>query len=105
VLSVERCGPSDGKGNLVAAAPTDAELTAVLLAVQQGDDSNSLLDNGALAEVCHLSLEVVAERLAVAKQRQLIWGWRSNQRPAPWYTDLELTVQGRRFLATQYPAP
>ena len=29
----------------------------------------------------------------------LIWGFRNGQRPAPWYTDLELTVQGRRFLA------
>jgi hypothetical protein len=83
-------------------APTDAELVAILIAVQDGDDRDSLLDNSALAEVCHLSLEIVAERLAVAKQRKLIWGRRGSHPPtAPWYTDLEITVQGRRFLATQ----
>ena len=86
-------------------APTDAELAVILVAVQQGDDVDSLLDNDALAEACDLSLDVVAQRLDVAKQRKLIWGRRSNQRPAPWYTELELTVQGRRFLATQRAVP
>jgi hypothetical protein len=89
----------------VSEAPTDAELTAILTAVQHGDDVNSLLDNDGLAEACQLSLDVVAERLHVAKQRNLIWGSRGHQRPAPWYTDLELTVQGRRFLATQRTTP
>lgn len=86
-------------------APTDAELTVILAAVQDGDDINTLLDNDGLAQACQLTLEVVAERLHVAKQRNLIWGSRSNQRPAPWFTDLELTVQGRRFLAAQRTIP
>jgi hypothetical protein len=86
-------------------APTDAELAVILVAIQHGDELDSLLDNDALAEACHLSLDDVALRLDVAKQRKLIWGQRGAQRPAPWYTDLELTVQGRRFLATRRPAP
>jgi len=85
--------------------PTDPDLAEVLAAVQQGDDVNVPLDNDGIARACNLSLEVVAERLAAAKQRNLIWGTRRGQRPAPWYTDLELTVQGRRFLAGQPPAP
>jgi hypothetical protein len=94
-------GRRRAKETLVDPAPTDAEIAAILVAVQHGDDRDSLLDNSALAEVCDLSLEIVAERLAIAKQRKLIWGSRSNHHPAPWYTELELTVQGRRFLATQ----
>ena len=54
----------------------------------------------ALARALELSLVDVAQRLEDAKARGLIWGFRNGQRPAPWYTDLELTVQGRRFLAT-----
>jgi hypothetical protein len=83
----------------VSDGPTDAELIAILVAVQDGDDANAPLDNDGVAHACQLSLEVVADRLAAAKGRNLIWGFRSNQPPAPWYTDLELTVQGRRFVA------
>src|SRR5262245_58335876 len=85
--------------DLITETPTDAEMVAILAAVQHGDDIDALLDNQSLAEACNLSLEMVAARLAVAKQHNLIWGSRSGQRPAPWYSELELTVQGRRFLA------
>jgi hypothetical protein len=83
--------------------PNDVELAEILAAVQRGDDVDALLDNEGIAKACNLSLEVVAERLAAAKQQNLIWGTRSGQRPPPWYTDLELTVQGRRFLAVHTP--
>jgi hypothetical protein len=86
-------------------APTDADIAAILIAVQYGDDRDSLLDNNGLAEACHLSLEHVAARLAAAKERKFVWGRRGNQQPGPWYMDLELTVQGRRFLATQRTTP
>lgn len=86
-------------------APTDAEIVAILLAVKLGDDRDSLLDNNGLADACHLSLEDVAARLAAAKERKFVWGRRGNQQPGPWYTDLELTAQGRRFLATQRATP
>jgi hypothetical protein len=73
----------------------------MLQAVQHGDDTDSLLDNDALARVLGLPLIDVAQRLEEAKARHFIWGVRSGQRPGPWYTELELTVQGRRFLASQ----
>ena len=82
-----------------APAPTEHDLASVLSAVQRGDDADALLDNASIADALGISLEDVAERLAAAKERSLVWGIRNGQRPAPWYTDLELTVQGRRFLA------
>ena len=80
---------------------TNDDLAPVLRVVQQGDDADSLLDNDGIAQALGLPLADVARRLEAAKSRNLIWGFRSGQRPGPWYTDLELTVQGRRFLADQ----
>jgi hypothetical protein len=91
----ERRKPSVREGALA----TDAELARLLRAVQDGDDANALTDNGGLASALTWSLDDVATCLSEAKARSLIWGSRSGQRPAPWFTDLELTVQGRRFLA------
>ena len=88
----------------MSAAPTDQDLSSLLRVVQGGDDADSLLDNGAIAKLLGLSHETVAEQLAAAKERSLVWGIRNGQRPAPWFTDLELTVQGRRFLAA-HPSP
>ena len=82
-----------------APPPTDLDLVSVLRAVQRGDEADSLMDNDGLARALKMSLADVAQRLEDAKARGLIWGFRNGQRPAPWYTDLELTVQGRRFLA------
>jgi hypothetical protein len=78
---------------------TDDELAPVLAAVQRGDDADTLLDNAGVASALGLSLVDVARRLEVAKERNLIWGYRNGQRPAPSFTDLEVTVQGKRFLA------
>jgi hypothetical protein len=89
---------------MTAPAPTDHDLVPVLRAVQYGDDADSLLDNDSLARVLGLSLIDVAQRLEAAKARRFIWGVRSGQRPGPWYTELEVTVQGRRFLASQAAA-
>jgi hypothetical protein len=83
----------------MSTALSNEDLAAVLHAIQHGDESDTLLDNAGVARVLGLSLEVVAERLAAGKEMSLVWGIRNGQRPAPWYTDLELTVQGRRFLA------
>lgn len=86
------------------AAPTDEDLASILNVVQRVDAGDALTDNAGIAVALGLSLEVVAEWLAAAKERSLVWGIRSGQRPAPWFTDLELTVQGRRFLANHLPA-
>jgi len=81
----------------------DLDLARILDAVQQGDEADTLLDNEGISGALGLSLEAVARYLEIAKGRSLIWGVRNGQVPGPWYTDLELTVQGRRYLALNQP--
>jgi hypothetical protein len=52
-----------------------------------------------LGAALRLSLASVSLVIQEAKARSLIWGIRSGRQPGPWYTDLEVTVQGNRFLA------
>ncbi len=80
----------------------DGDLARLLQAVQDGDDKDSPADNECLAAALAWSLDDVADCLKEAKDRSFIWGSRSGQRPAPWFTELELTVQGKRFL-TEHP--
>ena len=77
----------------------DERLARVLAAIQAGDDNDDLADNTTLSKALHWSLEDVAACLAEAKERNFIWGARGGARPAPFYAELEVTVQGRRFLA------
>ena len=77
---------------------TEDELLRLLRAVQVADETDALADNDSLAAALGWPVATVAACLQEAKERSLVWGMRSGQKPAPWFTDLELTVQGRRFL-------
>jgi hypothetical protein len=77
----------------------EARLARVLAAIQAGDEADQLADNATLSKALRWSLEDVAACLAEAKERKFIWGARGGARPAPFYAELEVTVQGRRFLA------
>jgi hypothetical protein len=59
------------------------------------------MDNEMLAAALDIPLTAVALVLQEAKARSLIWGVRSGRQPAPWYAELEVTVQGRRFLTNR----
>jgi hypothetical protein len=83
---------------------TDAELASLLQAVEEGDRADALVDNEILAKSLDWSLDAVAACLVEAKVRSFIWGMRTGRQPAPWYTDLEVTVQGRRFLLARAAA-
>ncbi len=83
---------------------TDEELAQLLHVVQSGDDTDALVDNTMLAATLQWPLTTVAACLQEAKSRSFIWGTRGGQQPGPWFTDLEVTIQGRRFLAGR-PAP
>lgn len=78
----------------------DRELMAVLLAVQHGDEEGSPLDNAGVARACGISVETARACLDAAKERSLIWGMRTGHGASASYTDLEVTVQGRRFLTS-----
>jgi hypothetical protein len=70
----------------------------LLEAVRDGDLADAPLDNEMLATALEWSLTTVALVVEEAKARSLIWGLRSGRLPGPWYTDLEVTVQGQRLL-------
>jgi hypothetical protein len=74
-------------------------LRQLLEAIRDGDFADSPVDNEMLAAALKLSLASVALVVQEAKARSLVWGIRSGRQPGPWYTDLEVTVQGQRFLA------
>ena len=73
----------------------------MLEAVRDGDFADAPMDNEMLAAALSMPLTSVALVVQEAKARSLIWGIRSGRQPAPWYADLELTVQGRRFLTNR----
>ena len=77
----------------------DERLAQVLAAIQAGAEADQLADNATLSKALRWSLEDVAACLAEAKERKFIWGARGGARPAPFYAELEVTVQGKRFLA------
>jgi DNA-binding IclR family transcriptional regulator len=80
----------------------DDQLLRLLEAVRDGDFSDRPVDNALLAEALDLPLSSVASHLQEAKARALVSGTRAARRPGPWYTDLEVSVQGQRFLAEHH---
>lgn len=76
----------------------EQQLMALLRVVMAGDDANELANNAILAKKLGWDLEAVAACLQEAKDKSLLWGQRNGDKPAPWFNDLEITVQGRRFL-------
>ncbi len=79
----------------------DDQMIALLDVVQDGDESGDLVDNAFIAARLGWDLTVVASFLHDAKERSLVWGRRSGEKPEPWFNELEITVQGRRLLRTR----
>jgi hypothetical protein len=78
--------------------PNDDLMVKLLAVVLRGDDSGAPVDNSIIAKRLGWELEAVASCLNEAKERSLVWGQRSGDKPAPWFKELEITVQGRRLL-------
>ena len=78
--------------------PNDQQMVEMLAVVLSGDDSGAPVDNSIIAARLGWNLEIVASCLNEAKERSLVWGQRSGDKPAPWFKELEITVQGRRLL-------
>ncbi len=76
----------------------DRQMVELLGVVLNGDDSGAPVDNSMIAAKLGWNLETVATCLHEAKERSLVWGQRSGDKPAPWFKELEITVQGRRLL-------
>jgi hypothetical protein len=80
-------------------------MTQLLRAVKDGDLAGAPVDNEMLAAVLKLPLASIASCLQEAKERSFVWGVRSGRQPGPWYEELEVTVQGKRFLSASNAAP
>lgn len=79
----------------------ERQMLELLTLVQAGDDANELVDNAIIAKRLGWSLEDVAACLQDAKERSLVWGNRTGDKPMPWFKELEVTVQGRRLLKAE----
>jgi hypothetical protein len=77
---------------------TDAQMAALLRAVQVADDAGAPADNELVASALGWDLTETALCLETARAQLLVWGWREGRKPGPWFSGLELTVQGHRYL-------
>jgi hypothetical protein len=84
---------------------SENQLSRLLNAVRDGAVADAPVDNEMLAAALQLSLVDIAARLHEAKAQSLVWGLSSGRQPGPWYTDLEVTAQGQRFLAGRRARP
>jgi hypothetical protein len=96
-----------GTANRGRAGPvaTEEELAHLLQAVRNGEFADAPVDNEMLAAALQLSLVSIASSLQEAEARSFVSGVRSGRQPGPWYTDLEVTVQGQRFLSGRGAGP
>lgn len=79
--------------------PTEDEALAAALAVLlAADEKGEPLDNELLAKALGWDLARVGDCLKVAKERSLIWGSKGSRTPGPWFSEIEVTMQGRRLL-------
>lgn len=78
--------------------PEERRMKNLLRAVQRADDQGSPADNESIAVSLGWNLEETAVLLQAARDQMLVWGQREGRKPGPWYSALEITVQGRRFL-------
>jgi hypothetical protein len=81
------------------------ELARLLQAVLDGDFADAPVDNEMLAAALQVPLVSVAACLQEATARSLVGGLRGGRQPEPWYTDLEITEQGQRFLSAYQAHP
>jgi hypothetical protein len=82
-----------------ADAATDAQFVEMLRTIGERDPTAGQLDSRTLGDSLGWTAARTADSLGTAKARLLIWGIRVGGNPAPCFEEIELTVQGRRFLA------
>lgn len=75
-------------------------MVQLLAVVADGDNADEPVDNRIIAKNLGWDLDAVAAYLHEAKERSLVWGHRTGDKPAPWFNELEITVQGRRLIRT-----
>jgi len=79
-------------------------LRELLSAVHRVDGRGVPVSNDLLATDLGWSSADVANTLRDAKADMLIWGLRTSGNPQPQFEDIELTVQGNRYLRSTPPS-
>ncbi len=79
---------------------TDDQIQQALAALLSADEDGVPLDNELLAAKLGWDLHTTAACMETMKDRSMIWGVRGSRKPGPWFSELEVTVQGKRFLRT-----
>jgi hypothetical protein len=72
----------------------------LLAAIDAGDAAGSPMSNDLLVDRLGWTADDVATLLGSAREQMLVWGQRGYGAPAPRFESLELTVQGRRWMAS-----
>jgi hypothetical protein len=75
-------------------------MSALLRAVQRADDRGDPADNESIARALGWGLDETALLVKAAREHLFVWGLREGRQPGPWYSSLEVTVQGQRYLRT-----
>jgi hypothetical protein len=76
----------------------------LLAALRRSDELGVVVSSDTLAADLGWSPSDVAATLRDAKADMLIWGLRAGGTPQPHFDEIELTVQGNRFLRNAPPA-
>ena len=79
--------------------PADDQLVAMLRTIGEHDVAAEQLDSRSLGRTLGWTPAQTADSLVAAKARLLVWGIRVGGNPGPCFEDIELTVQGRRYLS------
>ena len=87
-------------GDRDAVPVSNDDLLAILRLVADEEQRSRLLDSTAVSRRLGWTDSLTASSLGAPRTRLLIWGTRIGGTPAPRFEDIELTVQGRRFLRT-----
>jgi hypothetical protein len=81
-----------------AAGTKEDQLVAMLRSIDGRDATADQLDSATLGRCLGWTAARTAASLDAAKAQLLIWGIRVGGTPGPCFEEIELTVQGRRFL-------
>ncbi|HEY7628385.1 MAG TPA: hypothetical protein VH761_15035 [Ilumatobacteraceae bacterium] len=82
----------------LATGTVESRMSAMLAVLQRADAKGEPADNESIANALGWDLDETAVIVHSARESLLVWGLREGRKPGPWYSSLELTVQGRRYL-------
>ena len=90
--------PNRQHGSIDAHAGINDDLLDLLRAIAEVQDGPGEIDNDVVGALLGWPADIVARRLASAREQLLLWGVCLGRTPTPRFSDVELTVQGQRLV-------